>query len=220
MLLAVLAAGSEAEATQLLAPILSVGNPDVSMTNESWAETYAAFQIPITEEPANSKFLSQFISEPFPAEAIDLVASFVAKAPTPGCGYFTNAFGGMVTGSKPYGGSAFAHRTALFYAEPGSGWGTRGGGMSAEADPLTAEFLTWVAEFGEALEPCVKGAYVNVPNAGMANWETAYWGANVERLRTIKAKYDPDNVFRYEQSIPPATQPPESVRDFLERRAR
>jgi FAD/FMN-containing dehydrogenase len=48
----------------------------------------------------------------------------------------------------------------------------------------------------------VNGAYVNVPNAGMADWETAYWGPNAARLRTIKAKYDPSNVFSFEQSIP------------------
>ncbi|WAC91890.1 FAD-binding oxidoreductase [Mycobacterium sp. Aquia_213] len=203
-LLGVLAAGSEAEATQLLAPVLSVGIPDVSMTNASWSDTYAAFQIPMTEEPANHKFSSQFVSEPFPAEAINTIGSFLAKAPA-GCNYFTNAFGGMVTGSEPPGGSAFAHRDALFYAEPGAGWGTRGDGMSPEANPLTEPSLAWVAEFAEAMEPYGTGAYVNVPNAGMADWETAYWGANVERLRTIKAKYDPDNVFRFEQSIPPAT---------------
>jgi FAD/FMN-containing dehydrogenase len=51
----------------------------------------------------------------------------------------------------------------------------------------------------------VNGAYVNVPNIGMANWETAYWGANLDRLRTIKAKYDPHNIFQYEQSVPPAS---------------
>ena len=56
-----------------------------------------------------------------------------------------------------------------------------------------------------ALAPYVNGAYVNVPNAGMADWETAYWGSNAERLRTIKAKYDPYNFFQYEQSIPPAS---------------
>jgi FAD/FMN-containing dehydrogenase len=35
----------------------------------------------------------------------------------------------------------------------------------------------------------------------MPEWERAYWGANIERLRQIKAAYDPDNVFNYEQSI-------------------
>ena len=61
------ASGSEAEAAQLLAPILSVGKPDVSTTDANWADTYAGFQIPTTDEPANWKFVSQFVSEPFPA---------------------------------------------------------------------------------------------------------------------------------------------------------
>jgi FAD/FMN-containing dehydrogenase len=201
-LIGVLAGGTEAEATQLLASILSVGKPEVSMTDAGWAETYAAFQIPNSQEPANWKFFSQFISEPFPAEAIELVASFLAKAPTPGCNYFTNAFGGAVTRSEPPGGSAFAHRNALFYAEPGAGWGTRDGTSSAD-DPLAERCLAWVADFHEALAPYVNGAYVNVPNAGAADWATAYWGAGVDRLGTIKAKYDPDNVFCFEQSLPP-----------------
>jgi FAD/FMN-containing dehydrogenase len=203
LLVGVLASGSEEEATQLLAPILSVGSPDVSMTNASWADTYAGFQIPTPEEAANWKFLSQFISDPFPAEAINVVCAFMSKAPTADCNYFTNAFGGAVKDSEPSGGSAFAHRNALFYAEPGAGWGTRGG-IPATADPLTAECQAWIAAFGQALEPYVNGAYVNVPNAGMADWETAYWGSNVDRLCTIKAKYDPDDVFHFEQSIRPA----------------
>lgn len=207
-LVGVLAAGSEAEATQLLAPVLSVGQPTVTITDANWSDTYANFQIPTRDEPVNWKFFSQFISEPYPTEAIDLIVSFMAKAPTPHCNYFTNAFGGAVQHCEPSGGSAFAHRNALFYAEPGAGWGgVRGdfpAGRPATPDPLTATCLNWIAEFADALAPYVNGAYVNVPNAGMADWETAYWGAGVDRLRSIKAKYDPHEVFRFEQSIAPA----------------
>ena len=49
--------------------------------------------------------------------------------------------------------------------------------------------------------PLCDGAYVNVPNAGMPDWEKAYWGPNVDRLRTIKANYDPDSVFSFEQGL-------------------
>ena len=97
-LIGVLVAGSEDEAAQLLAPILSVGTPTVSMTDANWADNYAGFQVVTSEEAANWKFVSQFISEPFPAEAIDLIVSFMSKAPTPECNYFTNAFGGAVRG--------------------------------------------------------------------------------------------------------------------------
>jgi len=54
-------------------------------------DTYAAFQVVTSEEAANWKFFSQFISEPLPADAIDLIVSFMSKAPTPECNYFTNA---------------------------------------------------------------------------------------------------------------------------------
>ncbi|MFI0812450.1 BBE domain-containing protein [Streptomyces echinatus] len=46
---------------------------------------------------------------------------------------------------------------------------------------------------------------MNVPNIAQQDWETAYWRDNVDRLRKIKAKYDPDNVFQYEQSVQPAS---------------
>lgn len=206
-LIGVLTSGSQDEAAQLLAPLLSLGTPEVSMTAAPWAETYAGFQIPLTDEAANWKFTSQFVYEPFPREAIDVIASFMAKAPAPQCNYFTNAFGGAVRRSEPAGGSAFAHRDALFYAEPGAGWGARDGGVPAEQDPLTETALSWVADFSDALAPYVAGAYVNVPNAGTSDWATAYWGTKVERLRAIKAQYDPDNVFRYEQSISPEGEP-------------
>jgi FAD/FMN-containing dehydrogenase len=203
-LISVLAGGSEADALQMLEPILSSGKPNVVATDANWADIYAGFQIPAADEAANWKFLSQFIYEPFPPKAIDVIGSFMARAPTSDSNYFTNAFGGAVKSSAPAAGSAFAHRNALFYAEPGAGWGVRGG-VPASADPLTGQCETWIAEFGEALQPFVNGAYINVPNAGMPGWETAYWGPNVDRLRTIKAKYDPENVFSYEQSVPLVT---------------
>jgi FAD/FMN-containing dehydrogenase len=195
---AVLTSGSEAEALQLLSPVVAIGNPDVVAQDASWPEIYVDFQIPIENEPENSKFASQFMTEPLPPEAIRIISSFMAKAPV-GCNYFTNAFGGAVLTSEPSGGSAFAHRSALYYAEPGAGWGVRGGARASDEE--TATVLTWIAEFAEAMEPYVNGAYVNVPNAGMPDWERAYWGTNVDRLRRIKAAYDPDNVFSYEQSI-------------------
>lgn len=200
LLFGLLAGGSVTEALQMVAPMLAVGQPDVVTNDADWADIFADLQIPTSEESANWKFLSQFVSEPFPADAIRLVGEFMAKAPTPECNYFTNAFGGAVTTSEPSGGAAFAHRDALFYAEPGAAWGSRGG-TPAAADPLTPICQSWIADFGEALRPYVDGAYVNVPNAGMADWESAYWGSGVERLRTIKATYDPDSVFSFEQGL-------------------
>ncbi|MET7907152.1 FAD-binding oxidoreductase [Streptomyces avermitilis] len=201
LLFGVLAEGSEAEAKELLAPILSVGNPNVSVQIGNWGDVYAGFQIPTADEPANWKFFSQFTTEPFPRKAISLIASFMQDALSDDSNFFTQAFGGAVRRS-PRGGTAFPHRDALFYSEPGAGWGTRG--QAGSGDEITPQAQAWIAEFSQALRPYVNGAYVNVPNIGMQDWETAYWGSNFDRLRKIKAKYDPRNVFQYEQSIPPA----------------
>ena len=202
LLFAVLADGSKARVKELLAPILSIGKPDVSVQVGNWGDVYAGFQIPTKDEPANWKFFSQFTSAPFPRRAISLIASFMRDAPSDDSNFFTQAFGGAVKSSSPRGGTAFPHRHALFYSEPGAGWGTRG--QPDSGDPVTPKAQAWIAEFSQALRPYVNGAYVNVPNIGMADWETAYWGSNFDRLRKIKAKYDPHNIFQYEQSIPPA----------------
>jgi hypothetical protein len=67
---------------------------------------------------------------------------------------------------------------------------------------LTTACQAWVAEFAQALRRHVNGAYVNVPSAAMADWETAYYGPNLRRLRRIKSRYDRLNFFQFEQSIP------------------
>lgn len=203
LLFAVLAEGSKARVQRLLAPILSVGKPAVSVQVGNWGDVYAGFQVPTKDEPANWKFFSQFTTEPFPRKAVSLIASFMRDAPSDDSNFFTQAFGGAVKRSSPRGGTAFPHRDALFYSEPGAGWGTRG--QPDCDDPITSEAQAWIAEFSQALRPYVNGAYVNVPNIGMADWATAYWGSNFDRLRKIKAKYDPHNIFQYEQSIPPAS---------------
>lgn len=202
ILFGVLAPGVEpAEIERTLHPLLSIGHPEVVTTDATWAEVYQGLQIALDDEPANWKFASQFVKRPFPADAIEIVRSFLVDAPTEGCNYFTNAFGGVVGRSEPAGGGAFAHRDALFYAEPGAGWGVRGGVPAAD-DPLTPACLRWIEEFAEALSPFVDGAYSNVPNAEAPDWQRDYWGAGAPRLREIKALYDPADVFRFAQSVP------------------
>ncbi|MFJ8020770.1 FAD-binding oxidoreductase [Streptomyces sp. NPDC096311] len=203
LLFAVLPEGTPAEAKRLLGRILSIGSPQVMTQVGNWGDVYTGFQVPIEKEPANWKFYSQFARKPFPTAAIDIVSTFIEKAPTDDTNYFVQAFGGNVRKS-PRGGTAFPHRDALFYAEPGVGWGQRSD-QPGICDPLTPRAQAWIAEFSQALRPYVNGAYVNVPNVSLQDWETAYWGPNFDRLRKIKAKYDPRNVFQYDQSIPPAT---------------
>jgi FAD binding domain/Berberine and berberine like len=212
ILTAALPNGSVARVKAALASVLSIGKPTVTSTVDSWGTIFAGFQIPPAAEPGNALFFSQFASRPFPRKAIDVVASFVKTAPTDDSNYFLCGFGGAVKRSAPRGGTAFPHRDALFYAEPGVAWGkprgpgpftfeTAGEESQEEVQPVAQ---AWISEFSQALRPYVNGAYANVPNVGMLDWETAYWGSNFDRLRRIKSTYDPHNIFQYEQSVRPA----------------
>ena len=63
----------------------------------------------------------------------------------------------------------------------------------------------WIDGVIKILAPADHCAYVNFIGAeGDARVRDAYPAATWDRLRAIKRKYDPDNVFRLNQNIPPA----------------
>ena len=64
---------------------------------------------------------------------------------------------------------------------------------------------SWVTRFATTLQPNDNGAYVGfLSDDGEARIRAAYPGATWDRLRRIKATYDPSNLFRLNQNIPPA----------------
>jgi FAD/FMN-containing dehydrogenase len=62
----------------------------------------------------------------------------------------------------------------------------------------------WVDELYAAIDQGVPGAYVNfLDDEGEDRVRAAYPGKTWDRLAAIKAKYDPTNLFRLNQNIPP-----------------
>jgi hypothetical protein len=102
----------------------------------------------------------------------------------------------------PYGGSvsqisenatAFVHRKALFVIQYLSYWFQDG-----DAD----KNIGWIEQFRNSMLPYTRGSYSNYCDSLIADWPTAYFGENLAGLMDVKRKYDPENLFRYEQSIP------------------
>ena len=60
----------------------------------------------------------------------------------------------------------------------------------------------WVDEFADAVDQGVEGAYVNFVT--IEGPQAAYPKATWERLAAIKQRYDPTNLFRLNQNVPPA----------------
>ena len=62
----------------------------------------------------------------------------------------------------------------------------------------------WARDFWSALEPFHQSVYVNfLMEEGQERVREAYGDRKYERLRALKREYDPDNLFRLNQNIPP-----------------
>jgi len=65
-----------------------------------------------------------------------------------------------------------------------------------------AKNIAWIEGFRNALLPYTRGAYVNYNDGTLVDYLEEYYGPNLPRLVAVKKQYDPNNVFRFEQSIP------------------
>ena len=91
-------------------------------------------------------------------------------------------------------------------------WNTRDATWSMviagiDADPKQADALkTWGRAYWKAIHPFnLEGAYVNfMMDDEVQGRVQATYGENYERLASVKAKYDPENLFRVNQNILPA----------------
>ena len=96
----------------------------------------------------------------------------------------------------PADATAFAHRERRVMLNVAAVYGAR-----EEA----ALHESWVGGLAGALADGGGGAYVNfLGDEGEARVREAYPGPTWDRLTAIKARYDPTNLFRLNQNIPPA----------------
>jgi FAD/FMN-containing dehydrogenase len=74
-------------------------------------------------------------------------------------------------------------------------------------DTVGAAETAWARRFLDALESHRAGVYVNFLDSDddASRVHEAYGDANYRRLVEVKAKYDPENLFRNNKNIPPAT---------------
>ena len=96
----------------------------------------------------------------------------------------------------PTTATAFAHRDQRFLIEHLATVGLQAPAREQEAA------RSWVSASWSAVHPWASGrVYPNFPDLGLTNWADAYWGENHQRLREVKHRYDPDDVFHIAQSL-------------------
>ncbi len=110
----------------------------------------------------------------------------------------------------PVEATAFAHRkrrimvnVAALYKEPGEAFVHEG----------------WAASLAAELRQGEPGVYLNfLGDEGEERVRAAYPGPTWDRLRAVKARYDPTNFFHHNHNIPPASQRPADARRAREGR--
>jgi FAD/FMN-containing dehydrogenase len=93
--------------------------------------------------------------------------------------------------------TAFVHRDAHYWIKHTSSLASGAPNHEKEAAKR------WVDRSWRALRNWgTGGVFPNFPDPDLQNWGHAYYGSNYDRLLKLKRRFDPDNVFRFRQSIP------------------
>ena len=152
------------------------------------------FAGPHPDESTYSKGKSDIVERPLGDDGIAALLDGILTFPDGAAVAICDPYGGAI--SRVAGdATAFAHRGGSLYSiQYYTGW----------ADPrLSDERLAAMRKLYASLRPYMTGAaYVNYCDLDLADWQTAYWGANLARLIRVKAAFDPDNVFRHAQGVP------------------
>jgi FAD/FMN-containing dehydrogenase len=139
---------------------------------------------------------SDYVRAPLPSQAGVAIQQWLETRLASGVGVANvifDAYGGAINEVAPTA-TAFAHRDMLFSIQYNGEWTTPSGQRPT---------LQWLESIWRSMRPYVTGsAYVNYIDAKQPNWLQAYYGQNAPRLIDTKDRYDPDNVFRFAQSIP------------------
>src|SRR5439155_15087276 len=94
--------------------------------------------------------------------------------------------------------TAFGNRRAAYAYNVNTMWFDPS--EDAQQEASNREFATALAPFATG------GVYVNfLGNEGEARVRAAYGDAKYDRLARLKRRYDPDNLFRLNQNIAPAS---------------
>lgn len=130
-------------------------------------------------------------------ETIDIFERQLADAPSADCLAHLRILGGAAA-RVPVAAAAFGWRDRPLLLWIIADYAEAGGDAPARHE-------AWAAAFHRALGAQGLACFVNfTADTGLAAAQSAYPPATWSRLRQVKRRYDPENVFRHNHNIPPA----------------
>ncbi len=147
--------------------------------------------------------ISRYAKAPISDTAISKLVELLKKCP----GRSNTAYGSMwslgwVGGDKINSvartDTAYVHRGMSTLLRPTCTW------PDDAHSSVGNELLAWTKEMIAAIAPETPNeSYQNFPNRLIEDWQQQYYAENLSRLIDVKTRYDPNNLFKNAQSIPP-----------------
>ncbi|MFL6022040.1 MAG: FAD-binding oxidoreductase, partial [Marmoricola sp.] len=189
-------AGDAEEGARVLEPLTGFGPPAANLTGPM---PYVAVQQLL--DPPNPKgmhnyWTGDFLAD-FPDEAVEAWVGAVQPPTSPLTQMIVVAGGGAIAEVSDEA-TAFGNRQSPFNLHLLSMWPPDPSQDQVNIDKTRA--------IASAMKPWTTGsAYLNfIGDEGLMRVEQAYGPEKYSRLRKIKRVWDPDNVFRHNQNIPPS----------------
>jgi FAD/FMN-containing dehydrogenase len=177
---------------QALEPLREFGDPILdSVRPQPYTELQQAFDDGV---PAGNRWCSraQYLDS-LPDDAIETLVDQTDPLRGPLTMVYLEPMGGGIAEVDP-SQTAFPHRDAAYSIHALTGW----------TDPANdEEMIGWTETLHEAMEPYSSGGvYVNLLSRDEDRVPEAY-GDNLDRLREVKAEWDPENLFSTNRNIEP-----------------
>jgi FAD/FMN-containing dehydrogenase len=187
-------AGAVEEGEEVLRPLREFGPPGIDLLGPM---PYVAVQQLL--DPANQKGMQNYWTADFlaelPDEAVDVLVEH-GTAPVSPLTQIILIPGGGAVARVDEEVTAFGQRTAPWNLHLLSMW----------PDPADTERnVAYTRAFATAMKPWTTGrAYLNfIGDEGQGRVEAAFGPEKFARLQALKDEWDPENLFRHNQNIPP-----------------
>jgi FAD/FMN-containing dehydrogenase len=196
LVFAVCYVGDEAHGNRALEPLRALGSPIADVIG---MQPYAAWQTAFDPllAPGASNYWKSHNFVDLDDGLLDQLLRYATSLPTPECEIFIGQLGGA-TNRVAVDATAYPHRDANYVMNVHTRW-------REQTDEQRS--IGWARKFFAETAPyATGGVYVNFMPDDETDRVSSAYGANFARLAALKAKYDPDNLFRLNQNVRPSAQ--------------
>lgn len=186
-------AGDPAAGEAATRPLRSLGKPIADVVGlQPFTAWQTAFDPLLT--PGARNYWKSHDFDRLSDDAINALLKGIRTLPGPECEVFIGHLGGAASRVPP-DATAYPQRNAHFVMNVHTRW--RSGNDDNDC-------IAWARALFGAMAPYALGtAYVNFMADDEAERVETIYGPNYRRLAEIKGRYDPENIFRMNQNIPP-----------------